>query len=583
MRKLFIFLLGVMLSAQTVYSQPVIQTWTEDFDNIVSATSAPPGFTTIPQGSWVSDPVHYLPGSSVANPKSFLGLVPTTLGSTTILQTPVYDLSNMSCVLLRFSHICKVSPKDSALLQYRDVAGPPVWTTVRADAYLGKAATVARGFSASSYPEWQAGDSMAIPDQSWWKEEYFDLSQVASYGRFEFRFIIKRMNVQGTQASYGWLLENFELTASPVQIYPPVVEFIAPLVKDNVYYTGPFEINARVKTQTNAPIVPPKLVYTSTFNGTSVTDSVPMTNVLGDSLWKADIPQFVLGTQVTYYITGRDTLGNQASDTSGFVIMYGTGGNVIVGTGTTNNYYTPINLWYQYSWTRQLYLGSELIPGAMGGIISKLAWDYNYTNAWTVTKQTCYFRAVDETTQATGYIDPLADGATEVWSGTLSVAGGPAWVEITLDQPFFLPQDKNLLIYWHHESGNYPGSAWVFRHHTTASNQTVYAMSTVSFPATSAGTVTTARPNARFTIVNTTVNNHSVELSSIDMSDTVIVTPSVSVPVVATIKNKGASNLTSARIYYSVNGNTPQYFTWSGNLSWDYTTQASNASATYVP
>jgi hypothetical protein len=99
-----------------------------------------------------------------------------------------------------------------------------------------------------------------------------------------------------------------------------VVEFVTPLVKDTVYSTGPWQINAKVKTQTTAQIETPWLVYTATNGQGSVKDSVLMTMVKGDSLWKGNIPQFVFGTEVIYSITGKDITGNAASIISGYVI-----------------------------------------------------------------------------------------------------------------------------------------------------------------------------------------------------------------------------------------------------------------------
>jgi hypothetical protein len=196
------------------------------------------------------------------------------------------------------------------------------WQPIPAAAYNGKATNyLSRGFNANNYTEWRATDSISLPSQSWWKEELFDVSfEVGNDDAAQFRFVLKHGNTPGTQISYGWLIDNIEIIAAPHEVKIPVVEFVTPLVKGSVYSTGPWVINAKVKTQTTAQIENPYLVYTATNHQGIVVDSVLMTMVVGDSLWEAAIPQFVSGTEVVYSIMGRDITGNTATITSGYVI-----------------------------------------------------------------------------------------------------------------------------------------------------------------------------------------------------------------------------------------------------------------------
>jgi hypothetical protein len=317
MKKIFILMFGILMTApSSLYSQTT-PPWVEDFDGNVS-------FTAIPAGSWMANTVYHLPDSSATNPKSYWGLVPNYSGSTAVLETPVYDCSSYAYVILRFSHICKVSPLDIVRVEYRTDAGGGMspWNSIPVNTYMGTAANFrTRGFSAASYPEWQAGDSTVFPSQSWWKEEVFDLWYEARSAQIQFRFVIEHGQQAGTQASYGWLIDNFQLLAANHKIVTPVVAFTSPFVKDTVYNTGPWTINAKVKDQNNVGLVRPYLKYTATYNGTVVAnDSLLMDNVRGDSLWKAIIPQFVAGTKVVYSITGIDSNGNEATAMSGYVI-----------------------------------------------------------------------------------------------------------------------------------------------------------------------------------------------------------------------------------------------------------------------
>lgn len=140
---------------------------------------------------------------------------------------------------------------------------------------------------------------------------------------------------------------------------------------------------------------------------------------------------------------------------------------VVIGTGTSTSYSSPINLYYRYSWNRILYLSSEIGNTTQPIMITKIAFEYD-TGMYNMTNQTCYLEATTATSLSTGYIDPTTSGAKQVWTGTFSLS--PGWVEITLTTPFALPPGANLMLHWHHNMNNYPGNAYKFMYTTTPSN-----------------------------------------------------------------------------------------------------------------
>jgi hypothetical protein len=572
MKKISILLVtGIISCWVSIVSAQSSVTYAENFDSDTISV------TINPSSSWEKDANYY-----VSPPFAFLGTVPNLKGNVTVLETSAYDFTQYEYVLLRFKHICKISPLDIVRLEYR-ISGQ-IWSPIPAYTYLGKAMLYQiKGFSAASYPEWQENDSLALPMQSWWKEECFDLSFETRYASgVQFRFIIQHTTDLGTQISYGWLLDNIEITAANHDVKPPVIEFVRPFIRDTVYGTGPWEIKAKMATATTSPLQKPYLKFTATENGNIVAiDSVLMTNIDEDSLWIANIPQFVPGTKVTYSITGKDTLNNYTVITSDYVIKRvsasGTTGSVTIGSGTTQSNVMPFYIYRYYSWNRHLYLASELDNmTSAGGIITKLAWDYASTTTSIRTNQTCYFQAVDDTViNSTAYIDPVSADATQVWSGSISLAQG--WCEITLDQPFLLPPGKHLLIYWEHKPKSIVSSVYFNTHSTGTANRSVYyGYNATNFETitSSAGELSDMRPNARFYILASLDGNNSAAMHSIDMKDTMATAPGLLRPIVVTLKNKGLSNLTSADIYYSINGETPpKQYQWNGNLSWDFNGQ----------
>ena len=310
MKKYLFLAIGLFFLLQVGFSQLQVQTRTENFDTTMSIS-----FSSTPPNWWKVNTNYY-----VSPPNSYWAIVPNMPGDSVVLQTPVYNFTGMDFVSMRFKHICKISPMDKVSIEYK--INSQNWQSVPNDTYQGEAANFASGFSAASYPQWQENDSLAVPNSSWWKEELFDISDIVSFEpSVEFRFVLKHGTTQGTQISYGWLMDDFEVTAATHMLSFPIVEFITPLVKDTIYTTALQTINAKVKTTTSARIETPLLIYTVSQNGTFIkTDTIVMTNVSGDSLWRAVIPRYVAGTEVTYFITGKDTTENLKTISSSYFI-----------------------------------------------------------------------------------------------------------------------------------------------------------------------------------------------------------------------------------------------------------------------
>jgi hypothetical protein len=572
MKKISIILvMGILMTISSLYSQTV-QKWTEDFDGTVT-------FTATPASSWVLDTTFYLPGSSANNPKSYLGLVPTDTGKISILETDIYDCTSSQYVMLKFSHICKVSPQDNVRIEYRKNTGALMgkWEVIPYGAYLGSATNYrTTGFNAASYTEWMEKDNAVFPAQSWWKEESFDISVEAGYSSVQFRFVIEHGSQQGTQLSYGWLLDNVEILAASHELFLPKVAFRGSYPKDTVYSIGPYVIDALVKSSTAARIRNPWLVYTSTYNGVSLTDSVEMQHVAGDSLWRETLPVFCAGTSVTYSITGKDILGNYAtiqaiyyvkkSQTGGFTrYVYYSPADTI---GTIHNYGIIFYVRSSNSWSRSLFINSELVGNIMSNqptVISKIAWynrSYNYTHVRTNLK--IYLEETNLTTNTnTVYIDPVANGATLVYSGGTTTQ--LYWNEVLLDRPFILPPGKNLMIYFEENSGSAGTAGNILWAASSTTGRTVFDYGT--------GVANTANccPLMRFALGSTAHGPHSASIVSINSPIQGQTSGGISTPIAISLQNKGDSTLENINIHWTVNGGVVNTYPWTGNLLWDYT------------
>ncbi len=579
MKKLALILGLLFCSLQVLFSQQK-QVWMENFDNPSSIS-----FTTSATASGA--PWTITSGYSISSPNAYRGRTPNGIGDSVVLETQPYDFSNYSYpeshIVMKFKQICKISTDDEVRIYYK--VPNQAWKPLESAWYDGNGNVGSPNvqFNAASYPEWKANDNNAVPLNSWWREELFDIGFItAGNNSVQFRFVIKKGNVTGSDFAYGWLIDDFEVIASPYRLDLPTVKFTSYAPEDTVYFAGSYTINAKVKTNTPAPIRVPNLSYTYIIpDSMPVTNSIVMTNVSGDSLWSAELPAFTLGTSVSYFIAGSDTNNNSVTIRGSYVIARYEGdgsftGEAIVGTGTSTTTYAPIYTNVANATSRMLYLGSELNLRNDGGLITSVAWYSNSTITPSLTDQKCYMRAVDETELTTGVFTPVTDGASLVWEGTINgIAAG--WVEIKLDKPFELPSGKNLLVYWLQEKGSASGAVnWRY---TTSTNTVVYTSAATYL--TAVGTRNSSRPNARFQIQEGYSDDNAVALVSFlsPKEGTLADQPE---PIKVVLRNKGTKNLDSVTIYYSINGQVNST-TYHANTPLPWGMEDSVIIGTYIP
>ncbi|MBO4403525.1 MAG: hypothetical protein J5792_07640, partial [Bacteroidales bacterium] len=308
MKKLFLSVCTFLLIAIAgVKAQPVVVV-NESFDNATCTFSAP-------RGGWGVDSTLYVSGN-----RSFLGVVPTQPGDSVEFVSNWFDCQNYSNVILSFSHICKVSYSDVATVEFQIDRLGSKWQKLPLDAYKGIRTPYRQlCFHHKSYTDWLGDDSLAMPTNSWWKTETFDLSADVAWERVRFKFKLKHGKVSGTQFANGWSVDDFVIYGANGEIALPEVYFIVNPA-DTVYTTGPFKIRAKVATRTISRIIPPKVQVCYTYNNLKTYDSIPMYKVEGDSIWEAYIPQHPYGTEISYSITGRDTMKNEKTITGSLAL-----------------------------------------------------------------------------------------------------------------------------------------------------------------------------------------------------------------------------------------------------------------------
>jgi hypothetical protein len=136
---------------------------------------------------------------------------------------------------------------------------------------------------------------------------------------------------------------------------------------------------------------------------------------------------------------------------------------VEIGNGTGTTYYFPIDNYFNYSCTEQIYLASEI---GTAGTINSISFYYNYGTAYTANNVTMYMKNVSRTEFAsTSDYEPLS-AADIVWTGAIAPTAA-GWYTFTLDTPFEYNGTDNLLVAFYDGTSGYPGTSYTWRQTTS--------------------------------------------------------------------------------------------------------------------
>jgi len=223
--------------------------------------------------------------------------------ATSYLTTDTFTTLGKYVVYFDFDQICKVDFLDIARIDISVDSGA-TWTDLTGNEYLGSAlnfATLGR-FNSSSYGnDWLPGSGAAVPDNSWWKHERFDLSALASdEASVILRFYLADGGAPGSSGNYGWMVDNIIVRASVSELDPPVITILPPVLQTTVYFLGPYNIKAEI---TDASGIDTALLVYNVNGG--LNDTVGMFNVNADT-FTAQIPAVNDQDVVCYRVVAWD-------------------------------------------------------------------------------------------------------------------------------------------------------------------------------------------------------------------------------------------------------------------------------------
>ncbi len=267
-------------------------------------------------------------------------------------ETGVLDLSSTTNPRLYFWQIAKTEGGYDKCYVEISTDGGANYTPLPASTYLGNASDYATNgyFHEDSYTEW--GTTNVTPDNSWWKQEIFDLSNYKTTN-VRFRF---RLTSDGSVQRYGWLLDDIEIKEAPtnpiIGVTPDTLDFGYVPVNDSK--TGLVSISNTGGSNLNITGVSVNAPFSSTYSGT-----------------------IAPGVTDTAYFTFNPTSAGSFTETATFNISGAyNGDNTLVLTGTGYNPYSTLNENFDASsslpngWTTIVYSTSSW---AYAGISSSYA------------------------------------------------------------------------------------------------------------------------------------------------------------------------------------------------------------------
>ena len=177
--------------------------------------------------------------------------------------------------------------------------------------------------------------------------------------------------------------------------------------------------------------------------------------------------------------------------------------SIIVGTGTAQNYQLPLNTYYNYSYTQQIYTAAE-IGNTIGGI-NCISFQYIHSSLQTKDIEVYLGNTTKTTFNSSSDWVSISDMQL-VYNGTINFTPGMAdnWVTIPFNTPFEWDGVSNIVVAVVNNTGSYLNSDPSFRYHIATGNTTLYTYQDgASYNPenqTPTGTTSTNRNNIRFLI-----------------------------------------------------------------------------------
>ncbi|HRZ49965.1 MAG TPA: hypothetical protein P5338_11295, partial [Bacteroidales bacterium] len=532
------------------------------------------GFETLPYGFVASGSASWSASSTLKTAGNYSDSARiVNSGDSAVLTSQAFSTTGMTQVVLKFKHICKIDFFDAAYPEV-SINNGNTWTRLDGSHYQGAGQFVSfnNQFKDGSYMDWMPLNNSAIPNNSWWKEEVFDLSALASgNSQVKVRFTLKDMNANGGSGAYGWFIDEVQIIGGSFNLVPPQIFPSAGNPAGQVAGTGPFVVEATILDADG--IQSARLIYTAGM----VTDTIVM-NKISASLYSGIIPSMPYQSSVCYKMEATDSSQYQnksvlpAASCISFT-NYKAPVTVQVGTAALNNYAAPMYNSLTTSADKYSQHISLFTPAEIGikGNIQSLIWEKANASGYTLGNGILkiYLKHTSQTTLSTtsGTYATELQGSTLVFEDTLvTLPASAGWQTFVFNKGNFTYNGTDnlmILVDWYR-----PGTLtanYINWYLTNNAGKAVTFYGSTPAPSTVAGSG--QRPNTKF-VIDQVYFNHDASIKAITTPSGTFIS-ALPVPVIVSLKNSGQLPLTKATINWSVNGNIQTPYYWTGNLQMD--------------
>ena len=342
---LAIIVMPFLLSAQLMDTTVIFY---ENFDGAVVKMTTTTLFNE-PNGNWRKDST-----LRVSAPASYHTPTYPSQGNSACWTRAIAVDRSYPYVYLEFDHICKVNNNDRSYLSYcmsesvtsqGDINWTP-WATmneysVNSPYYHGHAEAITDGnVSQNWYSAWLPNNNAAVPNNTWWRRELFDMTQFVvgsnnEYFRIRFYSTHASGTGSGTDVCAGWYVDNIKVIYSNVELVPPAINVTQTQYINNngqpqnrVFsgtindFTGPFVVNATLTDNDAIDTASVRCWYeTSTGEMDTLPNNMQYYQIgYGQVAYSWEIPMQCYGTTITYHISVKDVHGSKCYETKTFTL-----------------------------------------------------------------------------------------------------------------------------------------------------------------------------------------------------------------------------------------------------------------------
>ena len=448
-------------------------------------------------------------------------------------------------------------------------------------------------------------------DHSYWRNEVFYLgNSLGTSTSFKIRFILPATPV--ADQFTGWYLDDIRLTqaansANTIRI-PQFSSFNS---VPNLYYLpncNDVLVSANIKfLGSSAPTNPDSIYIEYKYNDeVSIRKASMLLNSINNS-YEGYIPFKGFDTIVHWRVVVNDNIGNKVTypylfdNFNEFVSVRGFEGEFPFATTGLSNQEIMMRTNQSRNLTQMRYRASELRElGYRAGHINSIV--YNVTQAtsnFIMNGFNVYMASIspshnlDANYQYSGHF-------VQVHSSNM-VAPQVGWRVIPFNQPYMWDGESDLLVKvcWDNTAGNVGGVTKIECVSAPGASGVVPAAKSYQFYQTGVSSTSACgapfnasdgalnfRPNFKFRFVNTCVLDYDMGVTNnIVNPNNYVVQANIPTPITVRLKNFGASNLTSANVYYKLdnNANTDAGI-WNGTvLNGDSTSYQLSSNITFPP